>query len=60
MKKFFDSGYAFFFVAVLFLVISALGEKVAVYLSLGVVFFILGLAVRKKNAQKAIEQTPKT
>jgi len=60
MKKFFDSGYAFFFVAFVSLVVSVLSEKAAVYLSIGVVFFIIGLAVRKKNAQKTIEQTPKT
>jgi len=60
MKKFFDSGYAFFFVAFVFLVVSVLSDKVAMSLGVGVVFFILGLAVRKKNAQKTIEQTPKT
>jgi len=60
MKKFFESGYAFFFVAFVFLVVSVLGDKTAVYLSIGVVFFIIGLAVRKKNTQKTIEQSPKT
>ena len=60
MKKVFESGYAFFFVAFVFLVVSVLGDKTAVYLSIGVVFFIIGLAVRKKNTQKTIEQSPKT
>jgi hypothetical protein len=60
MKKFFESGYAFFLVAFVFLVVSVLGDKTAVYLSIGVVFFIIGLAVRKKNTQKTIEQSPKT
>jgi membrane-bound ClpP family serine protease len=60
MQKFFQVGYAFFLVAAIFLVVSALTGKFAVYLSLGVVFFILGLAVRKKNSQKTSEPTPKT
>lgn len=60
MKTFFESGYAFFFVAFVFFAVSVLGDKAVAFLSVGVVFFILGLAVRKKNAQKAIEQTPKT
>ncbi|MBI5021417.1 MAG: hypothetical protein HZB59_08280 [Ignavibacteriales bacterium] len=60
MKKFFESGYAFFLVAFMFLMLTLLSEKGAAYLSVGVVFFILGLAVRKKNAKKATEQTPKT
>ncbi len=59
MQKFFQTGYAFFLVAVVFLAVSALTEKFAVYLGLAVVFFILGLAVRKKNSQKSSEATPK-
>jgi hypothetical protein len=43
----------------MFWVFSALTEKFAVYFSLGLVFFILGLAVKKKNTQKATEVTPK-
>jgi hypothetical protein len=59
MKKFFETGNAFFLLTVIFLVFSALTDKFAVYFSLGLVFFILGVAVRKKNAQKATEATPK-
>ena len=59
MQKFFQTGYAFFLVAVVFLAVSALTGKFAAYLSLAFVFFILGLAVRKKNSQKNSEATPK-
>lgn len=58
MQKFFQTGYAFFLVAAVFLVVSALTERVGVFLSLAVVFFILGLAVRKKSSQKPSEPTP--
>lgn len=60
MQKFFQTGYAFFIVAAIFLIVSVLTEKTAVFLSVGVVFFILGLAVRKKNSQKTSENAPKT
>ena len=60
MQKFFQSGNAFFVVAVVFLVVSVLTGKFAVYLGIGVVFFILGLAVKKKNSQKTAEPTSKT
>jgi len=59
MQKFFQTGYAFFLVAVVFLAVSALTGKFAAYLSLAFVFFILGLAVRKKNSQNSSEATPK-
>jgi len=59
MKQFFDSGNAFFAVAVLSIVVSLISENPAVYISVGIVFFILGLAVRKKNAEKTPEQMPK-
>jgi len=49
MRKFFESGAAFFGVAVLFIIVSALSERPAVWISLGIVMFILGAAVRKKN-----------
>jgi membrane-bound ClpP family serine protease len=60
MQKFFQTGYAFFLVAAIFLIVSVLTAKAAVYLSLGVVFFIIGLAVRKKNSQNTSENAPKT
>jgi len=53
MRKFFDSGNAFFLLAILFILISLFAERSAVYISLGALWFILGLAVRKKNAQKS-------
>ena len=60
MQKFFQTGYAFFLVAAIFLIVSVLTEKAAVSLSVGVVFFIIGLAVRKNNSQKTSENAPKT
>lgn len=56
MQKFFQSGSAFFVAAFLFLIAATFGKQLAVYLSVAVVFFILGLAVRKKNAQKSGDQ----
>jgi membrane-bound ClpP family serine protease len=60
MQKFFQKGYTFFLVAAIFFIVSVLTEKAAVFLSVGVVFFILGLAVKKKNSQKTSENAPKT
>ena len=60
MQKLFQTGYAFFLVAVVFLIVSVLTERFAVYLSLAVVFFILGLAVRKKSSQKPSQDAPTT
>ncbi|MEW6511047.1 MAG: hypothetical protein AB1428_08835 [Bacteroidota bacterium] len=52
MKKFFRSGYAFLLVALLFLVVAAGSERPAVYIALGVVFLILAVGVRRRNAEK--------
>ena len=58
MRKFFQSGYAFHGVAALFILLSLVTERPAVYIAVGVVFFILGLAVGKKNAAKPSENQP--
>ena len=67
MKKFFQTSNAFFLVAVLSFITSvlilikgALTGRFGAYLALTVVFFILGLAVIKKNAQQTIETTTKS
>jgi len=52
MKKFFQSGSAFILVAVLFLVVGATSVRTTTFVSLGIVFLLLALAVRKKNALK--------
>ena len=59
MQRFFQTGHAFFLVAVVSLAVSALTKNFAAGLSLAVVFFILGLAVRKKHSQQSSEATPK-
>lgn len=60
MKNFFESGNGFFAVSGLFFVVSVLSERSAVYLAIAVVFFILGLAARKKSIQKDRENPPST
>ncbi|HTX98929.1 MAG TPA: hypothetical protein VMG09_02795 [Bacteroidota bacterium] len=52
MKRFFQSGSAFVLLAVLFLVAGATSVRTTTFVSLGIVFLLLALAVRKKNAMK--------
>ncbi len=47
MRKLFESGAAFFIVAVMSVVVALFMEDPAVFISLGVLWFIIGLAVRK-------------
>lgn len=60
MQKFFQSGYAFLTVAFIFLIVSVVAERSAVYLAAAVMFFILGLAARKKNAQQSKDEATKS
>jgi len=57
MQKFYQSGYAFALVALLFFVVGVVSDRPAVYVGLGAVFLILAFAVRKRNAQKAQQTT---
>ncbi len=53
MQKFFQSGYAFALLALLFSAVGVVSDRPAVYITLGAAFLILALATRKRNAQKA-------
>ncbi len=52
MQKFIKSGGAFFVLALLFMVMAAVTERPAVYISLGALWLILALAMVAKNKQK--------
>jgi type III secretory pathway component EscV len=53
MLRFFQQGYAFFITAVIFILISTVAQRPAVYIILGVVFLILGFVVRKEKSRKS-------
>ncbi|HWP81759.1 MAG TPA: hypothetical protein VNN76_03785 [Bacteroidota bacterium] len=59
MQKFVQSGNLFFATALMFAIVALLTGRIAVYLSVAVVFFILGLAAKKKSAQKASADPPR-
>ncbi len=49
MRRFFQSGYAFIVVALLSFIAAMNSARPTVFISVGAVFLILALAVRKKN-----------
>jgi hypothetical protein len=59
MNKLLPSGNLFFLSSILFLSTAFLSEKSAVWFGLCVVFFIIGLAIRKKHAEKVSEHKAK-
>ncbi|MEP0821933.1 MAG: hypothetical protein HRF44_03710 [Ignavibacterium sp.] len=45
------SEYTFFFAALVFMIVGLFADRPAVYISLGTVFLILGMAAIRKNRQ---------
>lgn len=58
MQKYFRPGYLFFTASFLFLIVAAVSERPVLYIGLGAVFLILGLAAMKKSDQKPPEEKP--
>ncbi len=57
MQKFFQSGYAYVLVALVFFVAGVVSDRPAPFIILGAAFLILALAVRKRNANKTQDTT---
>ena len=53
MRKLFDDGTAFFIVAALSMLTALIADRPAVFISLSIAWFILGVAVRKKHVSEA-------
>jgi len=58
VQKYFRPGYLFFTASFLFLIVAAVSERPVLYIGLGAVFLILGLAALKKSNPKPPEEKP--
>ena len=56
MQKFFKSGNAFFLVGILCLIAGLLSEHSTVFISVGLVWIMIGIIVRKRKSQKGASQ----
>jgi preprotein translocase subunit SecG len=52
MNRFFKTGGAFLVLAIVFMVIAAMAEKPAAYISLGAFWLILGLAMAARHKKE--------